>query len=234
MDLSTLKSLFSTPTLADYLPGGSKSATAANGAGSSALSLLDGTQGTNGDGSGDSVDLSSAAQQLLAIINGQTSTASTSGASGSSSPTDDQQAAQNTITGFFTGNGVDTSKLSADAQKLLQGFQDVINNSGATTRDTKTDSMEEQYQGANHKVFTLTGNNTRLRIAIDYAAGKPQIMTITDINGSSLETANITLTNDAGGAPSGIQITRSQSQYLNGAMVSSTAPSPRSVALYQS
>jgi hypothetical protein len=225
MDISNLKSLFTSPSLADYLPGGSKSVSAGGGA-SGILSLLGGDQT---GASGDNVDLSSMAQQILAAANGQTSSTASAPASGS---TDDQTSAKAVISSFFTDNGVDLSNLSGDAQQLLQGFQDVIDNSGATARDRKTDSLEEQYQGANCKVFTLTGNNTRLRIAVDYKDGRPQALTLTDIVGSTLETATVTLTQGSDGAAAGIQVARSQSSYLNGAMVNAATPSPLSIALY--
>jgi hypothetical protein len=57
-------------------------------------------------------------------------------------------------------------------------------------------------------------------------------MTITDIVGSTLETATVTLNKSADGTPAGIQVARSQSSYLNGALVKATTPSPLSVALY--
>jgi hypothetical protein len=227
MDISTLKSLFTTPSLADYLPGGSQSVSGGSGGASGILSLLGGDQDSGS--SGDSVDLSSMAQQILAAANGQTSP--TASASGSGS-TDDQTSAKAMISGFFTDNGVDLSNLSDDAQQLLQGFQDVIDNSGATARDQKTDSLEEQYQGANRKVFTLTGNNTRLRIAVDYKDGKPQTLTLTDIVGSNLETATVSLTQGSDGTATGIQVARSQSSYLNGAMVNAATPAPLSMDLY--
>jgi hypothetical protein len=237
MDISSLTALLGNqPSLIDYLTGNASSSSGTAGGDSSGLDLLEGDTDST-DSSSDSISLSPMAQ-ILAAQNG-TSTATSSGASSSSSTSSAssngvQAAASNFLTSFFSQSGVNTSNLSPDAQQLLQGFQSMITNSGATSRDTKTDTLENQYQNGNRQVYTLTGNNQRIRIAIDYTNGTPSDLKITDINGGTVDTATVTLTKDSSGTLSGINIDRGQSTYTNGILASSTTPASISLDLYGS
>ena len=80
------------------------------------------------------INLSAEAQKLLA--QGNTAT------NGQSSTTGVQKTAQNFMMSFFDQSGIDISKLSDDAQKLINGLQDVISGTGATSRDITTDALE--------------------------------------------------------------------------------------------
>lgn len=137
-----------------------------------------------------------------------------------------QKAGQNFLLSFFDQSDLDIENLSEDVLGLIKGLQDVISASPATGRDLTTDSAEEKYAGGNKKVYTMAGNGSRLRIAIDYTNGKPQKLTITDITGGQVETAEITLSDKD------MNVSRTQREYVNGHMTALAELDPISVKLY--
>lgn len=173
-----------------------------------------------GDVSGISISLSEEAKALLASGNGA--------ADGKLSGV--QKGAQNFMMSFFDQSGVDFKNLSAEALDLIQGLGEVIAGSGGTMRDMTTDAAESKYNDG-RKVYTLTGNNTRLRVAIDYGTdGAPSKLSVTDISGGKVETAEITLTRDDDASV--MNIIRTQREYQNGYMVKLSDIDPLAVDLY--
>lgn len=227
MDISSLKNLAAYNTslsLTNFL-GGGKTGFFDN----IAQSLLANSQAAQAntsltDTSGVQITLSEDAQKLLAQGN--------TDSSGNSNVSGVQKTAQNFMASFFDQNGVDFSSLTDDAKELITGLQGVIADSGTTDRDMSTDAAEEKYN-PDRKVYTLTGNGSRLRLAIDYDAnGKPQKMSITDITGGRVETADITLTQSADGKATSINIDRTQKSYANGHMTTVNDIDPLNVPLY--
>lgn len=169
---------------------------------------------------GINVTLSDEAQALLSQNNGAADT-KLSGV---------QKGAQNFMMSFFDQSEIDFSKLSDQARDLIQGLGEVIAGSGGTARDISTDAAESKYN-AGRKVYTLTGANTRLRVAVDYVEGKPSKLSVTDITNGQVETAEITL-----GKQDGVQtmtINRTQREYQYGHMVKLSDIEPLSVDLYK-
>lgn len=154
------------------------------------------------------ITLSEDAQKLLA--------AGTTDASGKSNVSGVQKTAQNFMLSFFDQAGVDFSELSPQALDLIEGLQGVISGTDAATRDLTTDIAEEKYN-ADKKVYTLTGTGTRLRLAIEYADGVPSKLSVTDITGGQVETAEITLQKESGKLAT-MTIERTQRNYANGHM----------------
>lgn len=170
--------------------------------------------------SGINISLSEEAQALLADGNGADS-GKLSGV---------QKGAQNFLMSFFDQSGVDFKNLSGEALDLIQGLGEVVSGSGGTMRDITTDAAESKYNEG-RKVYTLTGNNTRLRVAIDYASdGMPSKLSVTDIAGGKVETAEITLSREDD--TSVMSIIRTQREYQNGYMVKLSDIEPLTVDLY--
>lgn len=223
MDLSSLKTLFSArPTLANYLGNDSFNSSplgAAHQITQSKIAPLQETANTAAMG-GDQVILSAEAQALLSggndngkVINGV------------------QKGAQSFFLNFFEDAGVDFSKLTDEAQGFLQGFNDLITDTGATMRDTTTDRMEQDYNKGNRDIYTLLGTNSRLRIAIDYQDDKAQKMTVTDMNGGNVSIAEITIKN-ANQPGARIEVSREIREYVNGNLADTKEGKPISMALY--
>lgn len=168
---------------------------------------------------GDTVSLSQEAQQLLA--NGTDSKSQLTGV---------QKGAANFMMSFFDQSGIDLANLSGETLDLLDGLQGVIGGTTATGRDMLTDSAETRYSAGTKKAYTLVGDGQRLRVAIDYAEGKPSKLTLTDITGGQVETAEITLTKEDGVMRMNIE--RTQRAYQNGHMVNLDPIEPLSVRLY--
>ncbi len=168
---------------------------------------------------GDTVTLSEEAQNLLAG-SGKTS----------SKLTGVQKGAADFMMSFFDQSGIDLANLSAETLDLLSGLQDVIGGTSATGRDLLTDNAETRYSAGTKKAYTLVGDGQRLRVAIDYAEGKPSKLSITDITGGQVETAEITLTEENGVMRMNIE--RTQRAYQNGYMVDLEAIEPLSARLY--
>lgn len=168
------------------------------------------------------ISLSEDAQKLLA--------AGTTDSSGKANVSGVQKTAQNFMLSFFDQAGVDFSELDSEALGLIEGLQDVISGTGATVRDLSTDIAEEKYN-ANKKVYTLMGNGTRLRLAIDYADGVPSKLSVTDITGGQVETAEITLQKE-NNKLSTMTIERTQRQYVNGYMTTLDPIEPLVTDLY--
>lgn len=222
----------SQPSLADYLNGNSSGSSTSSGSSSDGLlSLLNSGSGADGD----TVDISSAAQQILNAINNQTASASTSSTSSTSSTGVSQikQGAQNLVTSFFTDSGIDTSQLSDSAKQLLDGFQSLISNSDTSARDNTTDSLEQKYNAGTRKVYTLTGSDERLRIAVDYKDGKPSSLTITDIStGGKVESATVTVANGSDGTPASLNVDETLSDYADGIKTDTEVKPTMSISLY--
>ncbi len=224
MDISQLKNLVSyRPSLTEFLGGGkadyfqnlgAKLIAASTAATNTALS--------ENAAAGAMVSLSEEAQKLLAQNNGSDD-GNISGV---------QKAGQNFLMGFFDQSGLDLENLSEDALKLIRGLQDVVGTSAATTRDFATDGAEEKYANGAKKAYTLIGGGTRLRLAIEYGTdGKPQKLSVTDITGGQVETAEITL-QKGDKADGTMTITRTQREYVNGHMNMLNEIEPLEVDLY--
>jgi hypothetical protein len=218
MDLSLLKTLNNKLSLTDYL-GSAKNSYFSDISNSlmstvakSKTAAIESEAAAN---VGVNVSLSAEAQALLENGNGENS--NLSGV---------QKAAQNFLIGFFDQSGLEIEKLSDEALDLIQGLQDVISGSTATGRDLSTDVAEGKYAGGNKQVYTLTGSGTRLRLAVDYADGKPTKLSVTDITGGQVETAEITLSEDT------MTINRTQREYKNGHMTGLVELDPLDVKLY--
>lgn len=223
MDLSSL--LGRPPALLDYLGQGRSGHFDSVAQGMTekinrVMALANGNGAAQGDASGIQISLSEEAQALLASSNG----AEDGKLSGV------QKGAQNFLMSFFDQSDVDFKNLSADALDLIQGLGEVIAGSGGTARDLTTDIAESKYNDG-RKVYTLTGNNTRLRVAIDYTAdGAPAKLSVTDIAGGKVETAEITLTREDDASL--MTIIRTQREYQNGYMVKLSDIDPLAVDLY--
>lgn len=168
---------------------------------------------------GDTVTLSEEAQKLLA-----------QGGNSESKLTGVQKGAADFMMSFFDQSGIDLANLSGETLDLLDGLQGVIGGTTATGRDMLTDSAETRYSAGTKKAYTLVGDGQRLRVAIDFAEGKPSKLTITDITGGQVETAEITLSEEDGVMRMNIE--RTQRAYQNGHMVNLDAIEPLSVKLY--
>ena len=227
MDLSALKGMLGQPTLVDYMGKGK------NGSGlfdsiaqdmNQKIALLQAsiaTAGTTEQGS-TNVTLSEEAKKLIAESNGDDD-GKLSGV---------QKGSQNFLMGFFDENGIEFDKLSDDAKKFLTGLQGVIAGSGATTRDYATDMAEGKYSNGLKEAYTLTGDQVRLRVAIEYTAlGKPVKLSVTDIAGGGVETADITLQSEDGKVTS-MTINRTQREYANGHMTKTATLDPLEIGLY--
>lgn len=232
MDISAYKYLNTVGTsLVSYLNGGNTGAY--GGTAQSVLGALSAKyQGTTDAGganaaAGDIVQLSSEAQALLKTTSGDD--ASKSKLSGI------QKSAQNFLLSFFDESGVDLKKLSGQALTLIQGLQKVIAVDNPTGRDAATDRLEMRNAKGTRRVYTLTGNNSRLRLAIEYAADKktPVKLTMTDIAGGKVETATISISKDREGALS-LDVERDKKEYRNGTKVSENTLAPISAKLYKS
>lgn len=226
MDLSSLKNMmFSKPSLANYLGGDkydSSALAAAQQATQAKISTLMETANTASSASGVQISLSAEAQALLAQNAEENADASINGI---------QKGAQSFFMNFLEDIGVDFSKLSNDAQEFIQGFNQLIVDTGATLRDSSTDRMEQEYHKGNRDVYTLLGTNSRLRLAIDYQDDKAQKLTITDMNGGTVSIAEMTIKN-AGQANASIEVTRQQREYANGMLMDMREGDPISMALY--
>lgn len=145
-----------------------------------------------------------------------------------------QKAAQNFLVGFFDESGVDLESISPQAVTMIKGLQDIIADSGVTGRDVTTDRMEMSHNKGERRVYTLTGTNTRLRLAIQYADDKktPLSLTMTDINGGKVETAEISLAKDDEGVMK-MNIDRSRQEYANGHRTGYVALDPIALKFYK-
>lgn len=224
MDLNGYKNVANyTASLVDFLGKGKTdyfSAVSQN-----LLSAYSGQAATQNavDTTGVNITLSQDTQKLL--------DAGTKDSSGKETVTGTQKTAQNLMLSFFDQSGVDFKELSAQALDIITGLQDVIGASGATTRDFSTDVAEAKYN-PDRKVYTLTGNGTRLRVAVDYTDGAPSKLSITDITGGKVETAEITLAQEDG--KTYMNIERTQRAYENGHMTTLEEIEPLSFNIYPS
>lgn len=142
-----------------------------------------------------------------------------------------QKGSQDFMMSFFDESGVDFSKLSDDVLDIIEGLQGVIGGVTASGRDVLTDAAESRYSSGAKKAYTLMGDGQRLRVGIDYVEGKPTKLSITDITGGVVETAEITLGEDENGVMR-LTIDRTQREYKNGHMASMNPIEPLSMKLY--
>lgn len=212
MDLSSL--LAYRPSLLDYLDGGK--AGIFDSVAQGLNSKVESTQAKIAEqlaknGNGDSVTLSEEAKTILSLANG--------GTEGEAKISGTQKAAQNFLMGFFDQSDLKLQNFSDQTLDFIEGLNGVIAASSATQRDLATDSLETKYQGDRHKVYTLIGGGERLRIALEYGTdGKPAKLSITDIMGGKVETAEITFGKNDDGSPT-LEIARTQREYRNGLLV---------------
>ncbi len=142
-----------------------------------------------------------------------------------------QKGSQDFMMSFFDESGIDLSKLSGEVLDILEGLQGVIGGVTASGRDVLTDAAESRYSNGAKKAYTLMGDGQRLRVGIEYADGKPTKLSITDITGGVVETAEITLGKDDNGVMR-MTIDRTQREYKNGHMASMNPIEPLSMKLY--
>lgn len=142
-----------------------------------------------------------------------------------------QKGSQDFMMSFFDESGIDLSKLSGEVLSIIEGLQGVIGGVTATGRDVLTDAAESRYSNGTKKAYTLMGDGQRLRVGIEYADGKPSKLSITDITGGVVETADITLGKDENGVAR-MTIERTQREYKNGSMTSMNPIEPLSMKLY--
>lgn len=225
MALTSLSSLLgNAPSLLDYMNNGKSGAldAAAQGVAQKVSQIMSLANAAVEDqtGIGSDITLSEEAKALLADGNG----------ANDSKITGVQKGAQNFMMSFFDESGLDFAKLSDEALDLIQGLGDVIASSGGAVRDISTDAAESKYN-PNREVYTLTGTNARLRVAIDYGTdGKPVKLSVTDIANGQVETAEISLETKDGAQV--MTVNRTQREYQHGHMVKLSDIDPLSVDLY--
>ena len=142
-----------------------------------------------------------------------------------------QKGSQDFMMSFFDQSGIDLENLSDEVLNILEGLQGVIGGVTATNRDVLTDAAESRYSNGARKAYTLTGDGQRLRVAIDYADGKPAKLSTPDITGGHVETADINLGKDEDGVMR-LTIERTQRVYQNGYMTTLDPIEPLSMKLY--
>ncbi len=225
MDISAFKNISSyTMNLADFLNGG-KSNTLFESASQNLMQKVNNTLAIAAEKGNSNVNitLSEEAQKLLASSNSAADTKLTGV----------KKSAQDFMMRFFDQSGLDLSNLSNEALDLIEGLNGVIAGSEGTQRDMTTDAAENKYANGARESFTLVGNGTRLRIAIEYADGKPSKLSVTDITGGLVETADFTFqASQSGKAVDTMTVERTQRMYNNGHMTSLDPIDPLSVKLY--
>lgn len=215
------------PSLVDYMGGG-------NGAGgimapqTSAPSLANTLNQQNGSG-GDIVSLSPQAQYLMSLAQNGGTNATASGPSGEAA----QKGAITFIAKFFADSGIDTTKLSAESKALLDGLGDLVAGMTNVSQDSTLDSMTKNYVKGQRESYTLQGDGQRISATVQYQDGKPKTLTVTQTNGTTANTATISLGTDSQGKLSSLNIDRVQKNYNSfGGFVGSTEADPLTLALY--
>lgn len=203
------------PSLADFMSTGSGNAPSSTG-----IDLMKINSGGQQDlasllSESDTVNLSPAAQQILSQNGAQTDTASS---------TKDLEGAQNFVANFFASNGIDTDNLSDEAVSLLQGLESMVADMTGATRDSAIDGMTSSYARGSRESYTLAADGKRLSFTIQYEAGKPKTLTVTDVNGASADSAVVNFTSDATGAISGVSVQSTQKQYNSFGGLTSSVP----------
>ena len=224
MDLASLLSY--RPSLTDYLNGGKSNLF--DSVSQNMAAKIEATQAKamesidNGAGS-DSVNLSEEAKTIIDLANKDNE----------GKLTGTQKGAQNFLMGFFDQSGLKLANLSDQVLDFVEGLNGVVAGSSATQRDLATDGMEAKLSNGERKAYTLTGANARLRIAIEYGQdGKPTKLSIADITGGEVETADMTITTDADGKQS-LNIERTQREYKSGHLIKMNEIPTLSMALYK-
>lgn len=224
MDLSSLLSY--RPSLIDYLNGGKSNLFDSVAQGLNAkveAAQAKAMEAMDKNASGDNVELSAEAKTMIDLANKDNK----------GNLTGTQKGAQNFMMGFFDQSGLKLANLTDQTLDFIEGLNAVIAGASATTRDMATDNMENKLSNGDRKAYTLTGANSRLRIAIEYGQdGKPSKLSITDISGGEVETAEITFTKDADGKQS-LNVERTQREYKSGHLVKLDEIPALSMALYK-
>ncbi len=214
MDITSL--LFNRPSLIDYLgQGNNQQNSYFNNRGaqnSQLLSQANQLQGQNGDPFY-IVDLSADAQDALDNQN-----------SGSGEENAYIQKAQKHFLSFFKDNGIDLKNMSTEATELIAGIIEVIGESETTAQDVTTDQLEYKLSKGGREVYTLTGENRRIRVAIEEQADGSNLLTITDFHDNTADIAEIKIQNDEDNTY--ILVERSEENFINGRRVSRQEQDP--------
>lgn len=121
--------------------------------------------------------------------------------------------AQQHFVHFFMEQNINLNELSPQASELLGGILEVLEESGTTARDTQTNALEMTASNGKRNVYTLTGENRRIRIAIEQGADGQNALTITDIYGNTADIAKITINQ---GEPPSFTVKQSQETFAYG------------------
>lgn len=151
------------------------------------------------------IDLSAEAQELL---NQQETKAGNSSI----------QNAQAHFLGFFEDNGIDLDTLSGSGLELIKGIITFLGESGTTGRDSSTDTLESKVSNGERDVYTLTGENRRIRIAIEKDDTGQKILTLTDLHDNIADVAKFSIEKDEAGKDV-IKLERIQDTFSNGRRV---------------
>lgn len=223
MDIASL--LAFRPSLTDYLDGGKTDLFAT--AQQSLNAKIEAVQAKMAekmatDANGDQITLSEEAKTMIDLANGDENI------------TGVQKGAQNFLMEFFDKSDLQLANLSDQVLDFIEGLNGVVVGSSATQRDIATDGLEAKVAEGSRKAYTMIGNGSRLRIAIEYGAdGKPEKLSIADINGGAVETADMTIVTDENGKKS-LNIERTQREYNNGQLTKMEEIPLLSMTLYKS
>lgn len=198
------------PSLIDYMDqGSSNKGSLLGGLGSQTKDILQIINGQQSTSDAYMLDLSPEAQRILAEQQNGTTTQS------GEAPNHIKNAQQHFIN-FFEENGIDFDNLSAEATELLGGLTTFLADSGTTARDTAIDTLELQASDGERDVYTLTGNERRIRIAIEKNSDGQNMLTLTDIHQNKADIAQMVVNKNGDGNAPVITLTRSQETFANG------------------
>lgn len=182
MDISSL--LGNRLSLVDYMGQGNRNSNNVLGSrGGKRQSVIESVYAAkNQENAAYVLDLSPEAQRMLEQQNQQTATAS-----------QPIQGAQKHFLSFFEDAGLDFDNLPASAVELLEGILTMFSESGATGRDSSTDSLELKVSNGERDVYTLTGQSRRTRVAIEQQDNGQKMLSISDIHGDTANIAEISI-----------------------------------------
>lgn len=124
------------------------------------------------------------------------------------------QNAQAHFLSFFEESGIDLDALSGEAAELLSGMLAFIAESGATGRDAKTDALEAQVSEGKRDVYTLTGSERRIRLAIEDDNAGQKVLTLTDLYDNTADIAAFSIEKNEAGDDV-IKLVRSNETFTN-------------------
>jgi hypothetical protein len=199
-----------TSSLVDYLNKNSQGTTALGFRqyGNAASSGSAGTSLT--DSNGDIVSLSPQAQALLAQAKTR---AGTSSQAPEAALNKVQSNAQAFIANFFDANNIDISKASDETISLFQGLSELINDMQSPTSNGAIDNAMRKDSNGTRSSITLQESGHTVSFVIKYEGGKPSSMTVTNVTGSTAETAVIKLGKDADGKFASLNVTSEKNTY---------------------